>query len=201
MLKTILAGALLASACSQGALAEDRFRIANEGTIGDRWMFAEGASPGAPGYPAAFLAREGDVCIALGYVIEPGGNTSSFVLLDQWSSLGERKEPASGYWNAFAQAAAAAVSEWRFQPRTGQTPVPTLTVATIGFRGRQGSELATIRGKCEVDDLEDHLVKMDRPRTQLEKARLDNAYRILERWMTSRLVRDVPSATNRRYAQ
>jgi hypothetical protein len=198
MLKTLLAGALLASALSQDAFADDRLRIADEGTIGDRWMFAAGASAVAPGYPAAFLARQGDVCIALGYVIEPGGNTSNFVLLDQWSSLGDRKEPASGYWNAFAQAAAAAVSEWRFQPRPGQTAVPTLTVATIAFRGSQGSDLAVIRGKCEVGDLEEHIVRMDRPRTQLEKARLDNAYRILERWTSARMVRDVPSAMTKR---
>ena len=198
MLKTLLASVLIASVLSPDAFADDRLRIADEGTIGDRWMFADGASPVAPGYPAAFLARQGDVCIALGYVIEPGGNTSNFVLLDQWSSLGERKEPANGYWNAFAQAAAAAVSEWRFQPRPGHTAVPTLTVATIGFRAGPGSELAAIRGKCAVGDLEAHIARMDRPREKLEKARLDNAYRIWDRWTNATLVRDVPSAMTKR---
>lgn len=51
MLKALLAGALIAPALSRDAFAADRSRTADEGTIGDRWMFGEGATPGAPGYP------------------------------------------------------------------------------------------------------------------------------------------------------
>src|SRR5689334_19673500 len=63
------------------ALAADKSRIANEGAIADEWMLAPGAKLAAPGYTKEMKESGDNVCVALGYAINPDGKTSDFTLL------------------------------------------------------------------------------------------------------------------------
>ena len=157
--KTLLASGLAASALFVGvASAQALFKtddtiIANEGKIGDRWKLAEGATLATPAYPTQFAARGDDACVALGYLINPDGTTSDFAVLKQWTSSTGDAEPQDGYWQAFAQSGADALSQWRFQPRPEVTGVrPTFTVATLAFTGAKGAG-GDIRGHCTISDL------------------------------------------------
>jgi hypothetical protein len=126
--------------------------IANEGKIGDRWMLSEGVPLATPQYPPHLASRGDDACLALGYQINEGGDTSNFAVLGQWSSAGGA-EPVDGYWQAFAQAGADAVSQWRFQPRPEVDAVrPTYTVATLSFNSGQ-ADAAALRAHCAISDL------------------------------------------------
>lgn len=137
-----------------GGLAAERLHIANEGAIRDRWMLADGAKLAAPGYPGAFAERGDNVCMAMGYAINPDGSTSDFGLLKAWTSSTGDKEPAEGFWEAFSQASASALSQWKFKPRPEVTdPQPTYTVATMTFMGRQATDAAGLRSRCAISDL------------------------------------------------
>ena len=69
-----LALALFASlAGASPASAADKVRVVNEGGIRDEWTLAPGAKLAAPGYPAAFANRGENVCMAIGYRINPDG--------------------------------------------------------------------------------------------------------------------------------
>lgn len=136
--------------------------IAAEGTIGANWAAADGARFVMPGYPPALATRGDDVCIALGYRINPDGTTSGFRVLKQWSSEGAGEEPVAGYWRAFAGAAADAVAQWHFQPRAGVTaPEPTFTVATLGFKGGEEFDWPEVSGHCRIGDLKEHLAALE----------------------------------------
>lgn len=146
--------ALSLSALAAVAQAGDRPRIVNEGGIRDQWTLADGVKLAAPGYPAAFAERGDNVCVALGYAIQPDGTTSDFTLLKQWGSSTGEEEPQAGFWDAFAQAGAGALSQWRFKPRPEvDSPKPTFTVATLHFMGKQAGDVNELRSHCRVDDL------------------------------------------------
>ncbi len=148
---TLLAPCLLLSAIAYAQVTE---RIANEGTIGDKWALAEGATLASAQYPAHMAARGDNVCIALVYKIGKDGTTSDFSVLKQWNSESGEKEPVSGFYQAFAEAGADAVSQWKFQPRPGvSNPTPTRTVATLGFTGKTQIDGALLRSHCQVGDL------------------------------------------------
>lgn len=179
-----LAGALLASIgavaiAGDSPIRTDYERIANEGTIGDKWMLAPGTTLPAPVYPAHLAGTGGTACIALGYLIGRDGTPSGFAVLKQWSSLGEDAEPADGYWQAFAQAGADAVSQWRFQPRPGTTAVPTYTVATLGFAAGKGEDSSAAGAHCRIAQLRDHLARMqaDYQRSNIVRQQLENERR------------------------
>ncbi len=147
----LLAPCLLLSAIAYAQVTE---RIANEGTIGDKWALAEGATLATAQYPAHLAARGDNVCIALVYKIGKDGTTSDFSVLKQWNSETGEKEPVDGFYQAFAEAGADAVSQWKFQPRSGvSNPVPTRTVATLGFTGKTQIDGAQLRSHCQVANL------------------------------------------------
>lgn len=193
-LKAIIACCLAGSVFAAGYAAAEQalFRskdavIANEGKIGDRWMLAEGATLAVPAYPAAFAQRGDDVCMALGYRINPDGSTSDFAVFKQWNSADGDKEPEAGYWEAFANAGAEALAQWRFQPRPDARPVrPTYTVATLAFTGTNGPG-GDIRANCKVDDLAAAIqarkskayMKHSRDRAELDRANHANNLRTM----------------------
>ena len=152
MLAVLCAALFVGPAAAQDLFGTKDGVIRDEGKIGDRWMLAEGAQLATPVYPAHLAARGDDVCIAVGYRIDKQGKTTDFAVLRQWSSAGEN-EPVDGYWSAFAQSGADALSQWRFAPRPGVSPVlPTYTVATLAFNAG-GDDAAVLRGNCAVQDL------------------------------------------------
>ena len=107
------------SLCALAAVAhaEDRVRIVNEGGIRDQWMLADGIKLAAPGYPAAFAERGDNVCVAIGYAIKPDGTTSDFTAAQELEQQHRRQGARDGFWDAFAQAGAGALSQWKFKPR------------------------------------------------------------------------------------
>lgn len=152
--KTMLTTAALAVVYAMSALGADRVRIVNEGGIRDQWMLADGVKLAAPGYPAAFATRGDNVCVALGYSIKPDGTTSDFTLLKAWTSSTADKEPVQGFWDAFAQASAGAVSQWKFKPRPEISEArSTYTVATMHFMGKQATSVGELRDRCRISDL------------------------------------------------
>ncbi|HJR74666.1 MAG TPA: hypothetical protein VJ806_13630 [Luteimonas sp.] len=177
----ILAAALCA-VCGSAAAAE-RVRIVDEGGLRDRWTAAPGANFAAPGYPGSQAARGDNVCVAMGYAVRPDGSTSDFTLLKAWSSASGGGEPESGYWDAFSQAAASALSEWRFQPRAGAVSETTYTVATLHFMGRQGVEPQELAGHCAISDLADFIQrqKADRFFAGLDKHEMERLKRLQDR--------------------
>lgn len=149
-----LAIAALAGICTIPIHAADRMRVVNEGGIRDQWMLADGVQLAAPGYPAAFAGRGDNVCVAVGYAIKPDGTTSDFTLLKAWTSSTGEKEPVAGFWDAFAQTSAGALSQWRFKPRPGiSSPRPTYTVATMHFMGKHATDAAGLQNRCRISDL------------------------------------------------
>lgn len=144
--------------------AQGKARVANEGEIRDEWRIADGVKLGAPGYPGAFADRGESVCVAMGYRINPDGTTGNYTLLKAWSGTSGDREPAEGFWDAFAQASAAALGEWKFAPRQpGASPRAVDTVATMTFSGARAVEPSELRARCRIDDLTAYLeqVKLD----------------------------------------
>ena len=176
-----IAGVLLALVFAGQVGAQQQVRVANEGGIRDEWMLAPGTKLAAPGYPAAFAERGDNVCVAMGYRINPDGSTSDFALLKSWSSSTGEAEPVEGFWGAFSQASAGALQEWKFSPRPEiSKPRAVDTVATMTFMGRQAEDPAGLRAKCKIDDLAAFLeqVKSDMAkRGDLNRHQLGNTYK------------------------
>lgn len=144
----LVATALLPASPS---LAADRVRVVQEGGLRDDWIVAKGTTLTAPAYPSEFASRGDSVCVAVGYLVRRDGGTSDYALLKAWSSSTGTAEPLAGYWDGFAQAAAHALSQWKFAPREGRNPEPVFTVATMTFRG--STEAIPIGDRCRVADL------------------------------------------------
>lgn len=144
---------VLAAGIGGAAVAAERVRIVNEGGLSESWTAAAGARFDAPGYPAQYAGRGDNVCLAIGYAVRPDGSTSDFSLLKAWNSASGEDEPEAGYWEAFGQAGAAAISDWKFQPRPDRQVATTYTVATLHFKGREAADVASLTGHCKVADL------------------------------------------------
>ena len=131
-------------------------RVVNEGGIRDAWTLAPGQKLAAPGYPAAYAQRGDNVCLAIGYRVQPNGKTSDFTTLHAWTSSAGGVEPEAGYFDAFGQAAVAALSEWQFAPKPGVSkPQPVDTVATVTFMSQKSAiDSQTLRAHCAVADLQ-----------------------------------------------
>jgi hypothetical protein len=141
-----------AFACAAGpALAAQPIPVVNEGGIRDKWMLAPGTTIATPAYPQAFVRRNDEVCIAVGYLLNADGTTSDYALLRAWTSAGE-DAPEPGYWSAFAEAAGDALKQWRFQPRPEVAMAqPVYTVGTFVF-GMHGASTA-LRQRCVIPNL------------------------------------------------
>lgn len=138
--------------------AAEPVRVVNEGDIKQAWTLPAGTRLAAPVYPSQFSARGPEVCVGIGYLLNPDGSTSDFAMLKGWNSETGEREPTDGFWAAFAGAGAAAVQQWRFQPRPEvQRPVAVYTVATVMF-GKQGAMLSPeLRRRCSIPNLARHL--------------------------------------------
>ncbi len=147
-------GLLLASA---SATADDKIRIENEGGIAKAWMLAPGATLPVPAYPAAYAQNKSQVCVAIGYLINPDGTTSDFSLLKSWSSA-EPEHDADEYWRVFAEDSSNALARWKFAPRPAVTkPEPVYTVATFLFGA---TDAAKVRQQCSIPSLSYRLVEL-----------------------------------------
>ena len=176
--------AIVASLAATAGAAEldPNLAIVDEGQLGASWSVAEGATIAAPGYPQQFADTGREVCMAFGYLVNPDGTTTDYKVLTQWNSLTGSNEPEFGFWDAFSQSAAQAVSQWKFQPREGVTPEATYTVATLGWQSGAAGDPAAVRARCKVDDLAT-VLRGDR-RTGLNDHLIDREYRAENRYLS-----------------
>jgi len=151
--RTAFRSLALAALLAAPAIAADKYKIVNEGGIREDWAAADGAKFTAPGYPAAFASRGEDVCLAMGYAIQADGSTKDFAIVKAWSSSRGEDEPVPGFWQAFGQAGAMALAEWKFKPRVVNLAVPTYTVATLTFQGKGAVPATELRARCAIGDL------------------------------------------------
>ena len=152
-LRTMAGLALCGLLAASSAFAEDGIRVVNEGGIRDKWMLKEGVPLTVPSYPVHLAKRGDEVCVALGYLVNPDGTLTDFALLKSWSSAtGGTDEPEPGYWTAFAEAAGDALKQWRFQPRPEVAHAePVFTVGTFVFGGKGTASSA--REHCKINNL------------------------------------------------
>lgn len=140
---------LLLYAAGATVFAAENIRVVNEGGIRDEWTLPPGYKLAMPVYPVSYASQPAEVCVAVGYLINPDGTTSDFALLKSWTSADVPKSNQE-YWSAFAQAAAQALQQWRFQPRPEvTTPRPVYTVATMMFAAASSN----LRSRCAISDL------------------------------------------------
>ena len=134
------------------AMAMIPIDVANEGGIRDRW--ALDGDIALPVYPDGYAQAKRDVCLALGYTINPDGTTSNFRVLQQWNSETGGLEPVDGFWSAFAGAGVDAVRQWKFTPRAeAGEPKPVFTVATVTWKTRADTWPNELRDRCTIDNL------------------------------------------------
>lgn len=140
------------------AFAAEPIRVANEGGIKSAWTLPPGTRLPTPVYPPQFADRAMEVCVGIGYLLNADGGTSHYTLLKGWNSESGEREPAAGFWAAFAEASAAALQQWRFQAQPEVSrPVPVYTVATMLF-GKQGAAISPeLRRRCAIPNLARHL--------------------------------------------
>ena len=158
LLALCFAGSAIAAESQQPAVD-----IASEGGIRDKWMLEDGAKLAAPAYPEGFANAQRDVCVALGYRIAADGSSSDFRVLKQWNSQTGEFEPVDGFFNAFANAGADAVRQWKFKARPEvATPAPVFTVATLTWQTRKDANAAALRGECKIGDLVAYMGDLER---------------------------------------
>lgn len=155
-LERIVVTAMLAS-CMAAAGAAEPVKLVPEGGLAKDWIVQPGNELAAPGYPGTFADRGDDVCVAIGYRVQPDGTTSDYVMLGGWNSSRRYQQPATGYWDAYSQAGAAALSQWRFAPKPGdgmESNAAVDTVAVMTFRGESSTRTTSdVRAKCAVPSL------------------------------------------------
>ena len=146
-------------AAGTAAAGSSSAMIVDEGKLGLTHAVASGVALAAPGYPAAYSKAGDDVCIALGYTVKPDGSTGDFMLLQAWGSNLGRMETQGRYLDAFVDAAAHAVAQWRFTSKDGAGSEPVKTVATLTFNG--GAETAQLADRCKIRDLAAHYRRLE----------------------------------------
>ena len=155
-LERIVVTTMLAS-CMAAAGAAEQVRVVPEGGLAKDWIVQPGNELAAPGYPGTFADRGDDVCVAIGYRVQADGTTSDYVMLGGWNSSRRYQQPATGYWDAYSQAGAAALSQWRFAPKPGdgmESNAAVDTVAVMTFRGESSTRTTSdVRAKCAVPSL------------------------------------------------
>ena len=139
---------------------EDRIEVVTEGGIGKTWAAAPGASFPAPGYPAAMKDRAANVCVSIGYTLSKDGVPSDLSLLQSWSRDRENLALTDAELEPFVQAAAGALTQWRFTPKDGTNHVPTTyTSATMTFNGAAETRPKSLPAECRIADLQAYVAK------------------------------------------
>ncbi|OGT56012.1 MAG: hypothetical protein A3E01_01930 [Gammaproteobacteria bacterium RIFCSPHIGHO2_12_FULL_63_22] len=154
-------------------------KIVSESEIARNWAPAPGAARVIAGYPANVKDRAHDVCVNIGFQINPDGSTSNFVEMKAWHSGASSTDPKAEQIRPFAQSAAAAVSLWRFAPAT-KSPKPVYTSTAFAFEGSKTLSQVQILATCRIDDLPGHVSAAKREaeaRGSLTRAQLDRVRR------------------------
>lgn len=157
------------------AKTEGRVEVVTEGGIGKTWAAAPGASFAAPGYPAAMQARAANVCLSIGYTLNPeDGTPSDLSLLQAWSRDKDDVALTDSELEPFVQAAAGALSQWRFVPKEGAVKhVTTFTSATLTFNGAPNTRPQSLPAQCRITDLQAFIGDEGKGRDRINRSLLD----------------------------
>ncbi len=199
MKQIVRIGAGIAVALASAAVlakTEERVDIVTEGGIGKHWGAAPGASFAAPGYPAAMKERAANVCLSIGYSLDPKkGEPSDLILLQSWSRDKDDHALTDKELDPFVQAAAAALSQWRFQAKeTAMKNVHTFTAATMTFAGAESTRPDNLPGQCRIADLPAFVEKESKNADGVNRNALDQ----LARRRSQNQVDDVMASQRRR---
>ncbi|MCC8364131.1 energy transducer TonB [Lysobacter sp. A6] len=176
-IRGVVAAAIVCFSAGAGAERLPNYNIANEGGLAKDWTVAPGAKIVAPAYPAEYDTDERpDACIALRYTVYPDGTTGDFKVLRTWKSGPVSRTEMRPFWLKFARASAAAVGQWRFQPRDVASAKPVTTVATLSFFGATVADASELRAHCRITDLAVFMRDLDRRDTMVSK-QIEHTYR------------------------
>ena len=138
-------------AFAAAAAAGGRVGIVSEHELAKNWTLTPETAVFVAGYPAAAADKSAEVCVNLGFMIQPDGSTSDYTLMKAWSSTTSDKAELDKVAGPFVQNVAAVVSRWKFVP-TGK-PRQMYTSATMAFRPGQVNP-EEVRAHCRIADLE-----------------------------------------------
>jgi hypothetical protein len=183
-----LVPAALAAVMFSGAAAAaaNKIAVADESKLAEHWSLVPGTQL-MPPYPEAYAKDPEQVCMVVGYLVNPDGHTSDFALLKSWTS-GSNSRSRNEFWAEFADLASRAVAQWRYAPKDAGSKAPVYTAATFVF-GDPKAALDT-QSHCAVPDLGARIVEL----------RYDpRAHRMMSRGIFSRL--DIDPMTEERIRQ
>lgn len=146
-MKLLLAAMALVVA-GNAAAQSPHVRVVDEDKLGAAGLSVVGQVPMAS-YPLQFAGANDDVCVAVGYTVNPDGSTGNYHLLRAWSSDRQRAETDPRYLQAFMTAASEAVSRRHYVTEGASAPVAT--AATITFAG--SGEARRLADRCRVSEL------------------------------------------------
>lgn len=144
-----IAGSLLLLGVTFCAQAQGP-KVVPEGKLGGDWKVADGHQLAAPGYPESGEIGA-NVCVNMGYAVEPNGNVVDLVVLKSWGNDSRGMPLAEKQITPFAQSVSHAISSWKFAPKGTGTPERTVTSTTVAFVN--GMSQADARGHCAIEDL------------------------------------------------
>ena len=150
----VFALALVASLASSISTAGDRLVIVSEGAIAKDWQPAPDQTPATPAYPSVVADKTDQVCLSVGYRLNPDGTTSDPALLKTFSARHPGDDHAD-YIQPFARNAIAAVQQWRFVPVKPDKRRTLYTSATFTF----GGDPASLRERCAIGNLPAFIAK------------------------------------------
>jgi hypothetical protein len=148
----VAAGALMASSLAL-AVGSHYVKILSQSEREQVWKPAPGEPMFLAGYPDAAPARNLDVCVNIGFLIDARGRTSKFVELKSWSSASGDEVPSIESIAPFTQLAAAVLARRKFAP-LGTKPRPTYTAESFSFAGSGKLDDDVIAERCAVEDLQ-----------------------------------------------
>ena len=168
---------LIFASFAAAGTSREAIPVVNEGGIRNAWTLPPGTKLPVPGYPSEFSNDQAEVCVAVGYLINPDGHTSDFALLKSWSA-GEPKQDRDRYWSAFAGVASAALSQWRFIPKADvAAPREVYTVATFVFASPNVRESSK---QCAIPNLGQRLVELRQDPRVLRRMSVNGVFDRLE---------------------
>lgn len=147
-------------AVAAGALAAE-VAVISEGGTASVWRFAPGVPKVLPGYPDSVADKTEDVCVGLGYLLNPDGSTSDIAVLNSWGSRTPEDKVPEGHFDPYARYAAAALMQWRFVPVGGghANIKPIYTAATFTFSTNAEADRENLRARCVIEDLSGFVTK------------------------------------------
>lgn len=151
--------------------ASGRVGIVSEHRLAREWTPGPG-HPHEVAYPVAAADKSPDVCVSIGFMIQPDGTTTDFTELKSWSSASAEAAPSQAAVGIFVQSAAALVSRWRFVP-TKPRPRPVYTSASFAFDGGHPLAPEAIRERCRIGDLAAFVARAQSSRRELGRGRVE----------------------------